>query len=117
MIAGLILLGAVAGGLAGLVGVGGGVLITPALVFFFGYTQQMAQGTTLALLLPPIGAVAAYTYYKQGFVDFKAAGWICLGFLVGSLIGSKFAVGLPASTLKKCFGFFLLVMGSKLAFF
>lgn len=106
-----IVLGLFAGAFSGLVGVGGGVIIVPTLVFLFGFTQHQAQGTTLALLVPPIGILAAYTYYKGGYVDFKVAGLICLGFLLGGLIGSKFAVGLNEYWLKKIFGAVMILMG------
>ncbi len=86
-----VLLGLVAGGFSGLIGVGGGVIIVPALVFLFGLTQHAAQGTTLALLVPPIGLLAAWTYYQEGYVDIHIAALICLGFLVGGLLGAKFA--------------------------
>lgn len=68
-----ILLGLVAGILSGLIGIGGGIIIIPVLVFIFGFSQHMAQGTTLALLVPPIGILAALMYYKQGYVDVKVA--------------------------------------------
>ena len=110
------LLGLVAGVLGGLVGIGGGTIIVPALVFLFGFAQHKAQGTTLALLVPPIGILAAWTYYKQGFVDIKAAAFICLGFFLGGLLGARIATGLPAQVLTKIFGVFLLVIAIKMIF-
>lgn len=112
--AGLIILGLVAGAFSSLVGIGGGIVIVPALVFLFGMPQHMAQGTSIALLLPPIGAFAAYTYYQKGFVDFRVAAIICLGFLIGSYVGSKFAVDLPKQTLQRVFGVFLLFVAGKM---
>jgi uncharacterized protein len=111
-----LLLGLAAGILSGLVGIGGGILIVPALVFLFGFSQQQAQGTTLALLVPPIGILAAWTYYKQGFVDIKVAALIAAGFIIGSLIGARFVTGLPNSTLEKVFGTFLVLIGLKMVF-
>jgi len=111
-----LLLGLAAGILSGLVGIGGGILIVPALVFLFGFSQQQAQGTTLALLVPPIGILAAWTYYKQGFVDVKVAALIAAGFIIGSLIGARFVTGLPNSTLEKVFGTFLVLIGLKMVF-
>ena len=73
----LLLLGIIAGAISGLIGIGGGVIIVPALVYLFGLSQHQAQGTTLALLVPPIGLLAAWTYYRQGYVDLKMAAWIC----------------------------------------
>jgi uncharacterized protein len=111
-----LLLGLAAGVLSGLVGIGGGILIVPALVFLFGFSQQQAQGTTLALLVPPIGILAAWTYYKHGFVDLKVAAIIAAGFIVGSLLGARFVTGLPNSTLEKAFGTFLVLIGLKMIF-
>lgn len=111
-----LLLGLAAGILSGLVGIGGGILIVPALVFLFGFSQQQAQGTTLALLVPPIGILAAWTYYKHGFVDIRAAAIIAAGFIVGSLLGARFVTGLPNSTLEKVFGTFLVLIGLKMIF-
>ena len=111
-----IVLGLAAGVLSGLVGIGGGILIIPALVFLFGFTQQTAQGTTLALMVPPIGILAAWTYYNQGYVDLKAAGLICLGFVVGGWLGAKLAVSIPKELLQKIFGVFLLLVSLKMLF-
>jgi uncharacterized membrane protein YfcA len=99
-----------------LVGIGGGILIIPALVFLFGFTQQQAQGTTLALMVPPIGILAAWTYYTQGYVDVKVAGLICAGFVVGGYFGAKLAVGIPKDLLQKIFGGFLLLVSLKMLF-
>lgn len=114
IIAALILLGLVAGALAGIVGVGGGVLIVPVLIYLFGFSQKMAQGTTLALLIPPIGIFAAYNYFKAGQVDIKAAVFIIIGFLVGSFVSSHYAVDLHSAQLTRFFGFFLLAIAIKM---
>jgi len=111
-----ILLGLLAGALSGLIGIGGGIIIVPALVFVFGYSQQMAQGTTIALMVPPIGILAAWTYYQKGFVDVKVASLICLGFVVGGLLGAQFATGLPSAVLEKIFGGILLIIALKMLF-
>ena len=113
---GLLLLGIVSGVFSGLVGVGGGVVIVPALVFIFGLSQHHAQGTTLALLVPPIGLLAAWTYYKQGYVDIRIAAILCLGFIIGGLFGAKFAVGLSQKALQRVFGAALIAIGVKLLF-
>lgn len=98
-----VLLGFVAGTLSGLIGIGGGVIIVPALIFLFGFSQHQAQGTTLALLIPPIGILAACMYYKQGYVDVKIAALICLGFFFGSFLGAKVATGLSNIVLERIF--------------
>lgn len=109
-----LLLGLTAGAFSGIVGIGGGIIIVPALVFLFGMTQHMAQGTTLALMVPPIGILAAWTYYNQGYIDIKVALFVALGFLVGGLIGAKIAVVLPNHVLKKIFAFVLFAIGIKM---
>ncbi|MFZ0034792.1 MAG: sulfite exporter TauE/SafE family protein [Sedimentisphaerales bacterium] len=111
-----ILLGVVAGIFSGLIGIGGGIIIVPALVLLFGISQHSAQGTTLALMVPPIGLLAAWAYYKQGFVDLKIAAFVCLGFFIGGLLGAKFALGIPETILKKIFGAVLLLVSLKMIF-
>ena len=110
----LLLLGIIAGAISGLIGIGGGVIIVPALVYLFGLSQHQAQGTTLALLVPPIGLLAAWTYYRQGYVDLKMAAWICLGFFLGGLLGARFAVGFSNAVLQKIFGVALLLIAIKM---
>lgn len=109
-----ILLGLVAGAISGLVGIGGGVIIVPALVFIFGFSQKLAQGTTLALLIPPIGILAALTYYKQGNVDLHAAGFMIVGFVVGSLLGAKYVSHLSNAAAIRVFAIFLIMIGIKM---
>ncbi|MBI4533241.1 MAG: sulfite exporter TauE/SafE family protein [Candidatus Melainabacteria bacterium] len=111
-----LILGVLAGIFSGLVGVGGGVLIVPALVFLFGMSQHQAQGTTLAILVPPIGLLAAWTYYKQGYVDLKIAALICIGFFLGGLLGAKVATMLSAKVLQRVFGVFMLLLSVKMIF-
>ena len=112
-----LLLGILAGTISGLIGIGGGVIVTPALIFWFGFTQHQAQGTTLALLVPPIGILAAWTYYQQGYVDFKVAAIICLGFFFGGLIGARLATNISTYWLEKIFGFALMVISLKMIFY
>lgn len=111
-----VLLGLAAGTFSGLIGIGGGVIIVPALVLMFGLSQHQAQGTTLALLVPPIGFLAAWTYYKQNYVDLRIAGLVCLGFFVGGLLGAKIATGLSNAVLEKVFGVALLLIALKMIF-
>jgi uncharacterized membrane protein YfcA len=112
-----LLLGLVTGILSGLIGIGGAIIIIPSLVLLFGMSQHTAQGTTLALMVPPIGLLAAWTYYQKGFVDLKIAGFICLGFFIGGLLGAKFAVGIPDQILRKIFGIILLAASLRMIFF
>jgi uncharacterized membrane protein YfcA len=109
-----LLLGLITGIFSGLIGIGGAIIIIPSLILFFGLEQRMAQGTTLALMVPPIGLLAAWTYYKAGFVDLKIAALICAGFFFGGLIGAKFAVQVPDNVLRKVFGFILLAASLKM---
>ncbi|MBN2283407.1 MAG: sulfite exporter TauE/SafE family protein [Deltaproteobacteria bacterium] len=111
-----IMLGFAAGALSGLIGIGGGVIIVPALVFLFGLSQHQAQGTTLALMIPPIGILAAWAYYRQGFVDMRIAVLICAGFVVGSFLGAKLATELSSTVLEKVFGVALLFISLKMIF-
>jgi uncharacterized membrane protein YfcA len=109
-----VLLGLVAGIFSGLIGIGGGVIIVPALVFLLGLSQHQAQGTTLALLVPPIGLLAAWTYYRQGYVDLRIASFICLGFLLGGLLGARVATALSNAVLEKVFGVAMLFIALKM---
>ena len=111
-----LLLGLFAGGISGLIGIGGGILIVPALIYLFGLTQHQAQGTTLALLIPPIGLLAAWTYYKQGHVNLTMAAFICLGFFIGGLFGAKLAVGISNEILQRIFGVVLLLVSLYMIF-
>jgi uncharacterized membrane protein YfcA len=111
-----LILGLLAGILSGLIGIGGGIIIVPALIFIFGMTQQQAQGTTLALMIPPGGLLAAWSYYTRGFVDLKVAGLIIVGFFIGGLVGGKIAVGLPSAILQKVFAAVLFFVSLKMFF-
>ncbi len=113
---GVLLLGVLAGVLSGLIGIGGGILIVPALIYVFGFSQHMAQGTTLALMIPPIGILAALEYYKSGNVDLRVAVLICLGFVVGGYVGAKIAVGIPDAILKRIFGAILMLVSIRMVF-
>lgn|SRR5690242_1592811 len=117
LIIGLLIVGVCAGYLSGLVGVGGGIVIVPALVYIFGYSQHLSQGTTLALMIPPIGIFAAVEYYRKGFVDIRVAAIIIAGFLVGSFLGSKLAIGLPDHTIRKIFAILMIGIAVKMLFF
>src|SRR5579884_3566364 len=111
---GLAALGMVAGIISGLVGIGGGIIIVPALIFLFGLTQHQAQGTTLALLVPPIGLLGAFTYYRQGYVDLKVAVLVAAGFCVGSLLGARWSIALSDAMLARVFAVAMLLIGGKM---
>lgn len=113
----LLIVGLFAGMLSGLVGIGGGIIIVPVLVYFFSYSQQQAQGTTLFMFLLPIGILGVYNYYKAGFVEYKTALIMACTFLLGSYIGSKFAISLDQKTVKQIFGTMMIVLGIKMVFF
>ena len=112
----LVIIGLITGFLAGMLGIGGGLVVIPALVMFMGMSQQGAQGTSLAMMLPPIGIIAAYNYYKAGYVDIKFALILAILFIIGSYFGSKIAVKLSQEMLKKIFGVFLLLVAIKMLF-
>jgi uncharacterized membrane protein YfcA len=112
----VILVGVIAGVLSGLLGIGGAILIIPALILLLGFSQQMAQGTTLLMMVLPIGALAAWQYYKEGTVDFKVAGILAVGFLLGGYFGGKFANEIPQAILKKLFAILLLGIALKMLF-
>ncbi|MGB0166441.1 MAG: sulfite exporter TauE/SafE family protein [Luteibaculum sp.] len=112
----LILIGVLAGILSGFVGIGGGVVIVPALVLFLGLSQHEAQGTSLALMLPPIGALAVYNYYKTGNLNLKYAVVIAICFILGGYLGSKMSLAISPEKVKKIFGFFMLLVALKLIF-
>ena len=105
-----LVLGLIAGTLSGMFGRGGGTILIPGLVFLAGLTQHEAQGTTLAIMLLPIGLLAVMRYYQNGHVHLYIALFICLGFLIGGLIGANMAEAIPSLVLKKAFGIFLMVV-------
>ena len=110
----LIVIGIITGVMAGMLGIGGAIIMIPALVLLMGFSQQTAQGTSLAVMLPPIGILAAYNYYKAGQVNIKFAIVLAVFFLVGSYFGSKMALTLPQPVLKKIFGVLLLLVAAKM---
>jgi len=112
----IIVIGMIAGIMAGMLGIGGAIIMVPALVFFLGLSQHAAQGTSLAVMLPPIGIIAAYNYYKAGQVNIKFALILAAAFLIGSYFGSKLELNLPQPLLKKIFGLLLLLVAAKMLF-
>lgn len=112
----LVITGLFAGFLAGTLGVGGGIVVIPSLVFILGVTQKEAQGTSLAFMLAPIGILAAYNYHKQGYINIKYALILAAFFIIGSFLGSLLAVQMPDKVLKKVFGIFVIVAGLNMVF-
>ena len=111
---GLVILGLAAGVLSGLLGIGGAIIVIPALVFIFGFSQHRAEGTTLAMMVPPIGILALMPYWKRGHVDVRAAALICAGFLIGGLIGGQISTAMSGATLQKVFAVLLIGIAVKL---
>lgn len=113
----LLIVGLVAGILSGLVGVGGGIIMVPALVLFLGFTQKQAQGTSLGIMLLPIGILAVFQYYKQGYINFNSVFIISAAFVVGGFFGSKLALNLSDDKMKKVFAIVLLLVSLKMLIF
>ncbi len=113
-IGGVLIVGIVAGILSGLFGIGGGVVIVPALVMIFGLSQQTAQGTTLAMLSIPVSLIAAMNYTKEGMVNWKVAIFLAVGFMIGGFFGSKVAVGVDPALMKKLFAILMIVLAVKM---
>jgi uncharacterized membrane protein YfcA len=111
----LVGIGLSAGLLGGMVGLGGGIILIPGLVIFLAMDQRTAQGTSLAIMLPPIGLLAAFNYYRQGFVNMKYAIVIALVFMIGSYFGSKIALNVSPATMKKIFPVVLVAVAAKMA--
>jgi uncharacterized protein len=112
----LLVVGLAAGFLSGMVGVGGGIIIVPALVYFLGFSQHAAQGTSLFMLLLPTGFFAVMNYYQKGYVDWKVALIIASSFLVGGFLGSKLSISIDQNTIKKIFAAFIIIIGIKMLF-
>jgi hypothetical protein len=112
----LLIIGLAAGFMGGLVGIGGGVIIVPALVMLLGMSQHQAQGTSLMMILFPVGILGVLNYYKQGYVDFKYAGLLAIGFFIGSYLGSKYSLSLPQLTVKRIFAVVMMLLAIKILF-
>lgn len=112
----LLLVGLAAGMLSGMVGVGGGIVIVPCLVYFLGFSQKMAQGSSMGLLLLPVGILGALQFYKSGFIDFRVVLIIASAFIAGSYFGSKWALSMPQESVKKIFAVVMLIIAIKMLF-
>jgi uncharacterized membrane protein YfcA len=108
---GFLLIGAAVGAVSGMFGIGGGVFVIPAMVYFYGFNQKMATGTSLGMLLPPIGILAFWQYYKADLVNVPALILLIAGFLAGSYLSAGYTVGLPEILVKRLFGVLLIVTG------
>lgn len=113
----LIIVGLAAGFLSGLIGIGGGIIIVPALVLLLGFSQKLAQGTSLGILLLPVGILAVLQYYKQGYLNVNYVAIIATAFILGSFLGSKLALTLNDEKMKKIFAVILMVIAVKMLFF
>ncbi len=111
-----IILGLVAGVFGGMFGIGGGTILIPALVYLCGLSQHQAQGTTLAIMIPPIGLLAAMRYYYSGNVKLGMAAFICVGFFIGGLIGANIVQKFPDPFLKRMFSVYLLFVAGNMIF-
>ncbi|TAL58621.1 MAG: sulfite exporter TauE/SafE family protein [Bacteroidetes bacterium] len=112
----LLALGLVAGILSGMVGIGGGIVIVPALIYFLGFSQHAAQGTVLFMFLLPIGILGVFNYWQAGHIDWKVACIMATTFLVGSFAGSKLAISIDTQTLKRVFGAVIFLLSLKMMF-
>jgi hypothetical protein len=112
----LLLIGIAAGILSGMFGIGGAIFIVPALVYFLGFDQFKAQGTTLAIFVLPVGILGAINYYKTGNIDIKTALIICSTFVFGSYFGSKLILGMDQQLVKKIFGGIIMLISLKMIF-
>jgi uncharacterized protein len=112
----LALIGLTAGIFGGMVGLGGGVIMIPAMIYLLGMTQLQAQGTSLAVMLPPIGIFAAYNYYKAGHIDWRYALIIAAAFTIGGYFGSKIALNIPANVLRKVFALSIIAIALNMFF-
>jgi uncharacterized membrane protein YfcA len=109
-------IGLVAGVFAGMFGIGGGLIIVPALVFLMGFKELEAIGTSLAALIPPVGLLGAFEYYRNGHINIKVALLIAAGLAVGALFGAKIMIGLPPSLIRRLYGTFLLLIAARMLF-
>ena len=112
----LLLIGLAAGILGGLVGVGGGIIIVPSLIYFLSFSQKEAQGTSLGILLLPVGILGVLQFYKAGYVDMRTVWLVSFGFLVGSYFGSKIALSFSQETVRKIFAILMILIALKMLF-
>jgi hypothetical protein len=112
----LIVIGLITGAVGGMLGIGGALILIPALVYFVGFSQHEAIGTSLAVMLPPIGLFAAYNYYKAGQVNIKYALIIAAAFMIGSYFTSRLALKMPENLIRKIFSVFIILIAVRMFF-
>ena len=112
----LLLIGLLSGAVGGILGLSGGVILIPSLIYFVGLSQHEAIGTSLAVMLPPIGLFAAFNYYKAGQVNIKYALILAVAFMIGSYFTSRIAINLPENTIRKMFSILLMIIALKMFF-
>ncbi|MGD9977197.1 MAG: sulfite exporter TauE/SafE family protein [Bacteroidales bacterium] len=110
----ILFIGLFAGFVGGSLGLGGGIIIVPALVFLMGFSQHLAQGTSLVVLLFPVGIFAVYNYHRAGLINWKVAWILMIAVVIGSYFGSLISIDIPDRILKKVFGFFILLVAVKM---
>ena len=111
LIARMLALGLVAGVFSGMFGIGGGLVIVPALVLWFGMDQKLATGTSLFALIWPVGLLGVLEYWRKGMLRADFGAWIALGLFLGAYFGARITIALPPATLKRLYGGFLLIAG------
>ncbi len=111
---GLLAIGLVAGVFAGMFGIGGGLIIVPALIFLVRMKELEAIGTSLAALIPPVGLLGAAEYYRSGYINIRYAGLIALGLFVGALFGARIMIGLPPHVIRRLYAAFLFVIATRM---
>ena len=112
----LVVIGLITGAVGGMLGIGGALILIPALVYFVGFSQHEAIGTSLAVMLPPIGLFAAYNYYKAGQVNIKYALIIAAAFMIGSYFTSRLALKMPENLIRKIFSVFIILIAIRMFF-
>ena len=110
----LLAIGLVAGVFAGMFGIGGGLIIVPALLFILKVKEMEAIGTSLAALIPPVGLLGAAEYYRSGFINIRYAGLVALGLFVGAYFGARIVISLPPEMVRRLYGLFLLAIAVRM---
>jgi len=107
-------IGLVAGVAAGMFGIGGGLIIVPALIFLLKFKELEGIGTSLAALIPPVGLLGAFEYYRNGFINIRYALLIAIGLFLGAYFGARIMIGLPPATIRRIYGIFLALISARM---